>query len=60
MRNHGLLRLRGRSVGKTLRKIAIGEGDANLKEQVCAILCPAHLLFFDHPFCDKVVDACFG
>jgi hypothetical protein len=35
-------------------------GDANLKEQVCAILCPAHLLFFDHPFCDKVVDACFG
>lgn len=34
-RNYGLPRLNGRPVGETARKIAIGKGDANLKEQVC-------------------------
>ena len=55
MRNHGLLRLRGKSVGKTLRKIAIGEGDANLKEQVCAILYTAHLLFLTIRFATRLL-----
>ena len=34
-RNDGLPWLYWRPVGESFRKIAIGKGDANLKEQVC-------------------------
>lgn len=37
-RNDGLPRLNGRPVGETVCKIAVGDRDANLKEEVCPAL----------------------
>ena len=59
-RNEGLPWLNWRLVGETVCKIAVGDGDANLKEQVCPSFRPTHLLLLDHPHCDQVVHARFS
>lgn len=56
----GLPWLLGRLVRETVYKIAVGKGEANLKEQVCPSFRPADLLLFDHPPCNEIVDTRFG
>ena len=51
--------MRGGLVGKAFFEVAIGNCDADLKKQVC-VLFQYSASFFDHPSCDKVVDARFG
>ena len=59
-RDDGLLWLYGWLVGETVLKIAVGNDDAHLKEEVCPLFRPAHLLLLDHPPCDEIVDARLG
>ena len=59
-RNDGLPSLKGWLASEMFRKIVVGKGDANLKEQVCPAFNPAHLLLLDHPPFNRNVDTRFS